>query len=488
MKNIIIISALIFSSMTVFCDDLKYPFLYIPGMFDNGDLLTADSLLVRNLNDPDGFYFHEYFSGGFKYDREPIQCSSSIVGVKYNRLAVANVIGEYRTNISIRLMALRLFCLLNGRAPKNMDFRTLTNFKGCDLSGTVVRDGREIRFDGLIEELWVKYGKIVHYSGSNGKFNVSYDDKGDLFYINPDGYFDSCKDINFNVVAHSSGGLAIREFMRLQSKEGLFIPVNSIINLSVPQKGARLVVNLDNNFPKLIRAGIDSFYGNIGSGKIEIKTGTGTTTYTYRDLESRTRIDLLEKSDFVTDIFVDILSAYILYFVPFDGKKRVLGTDPALYDLNPKHGFVKRLNKTAIPSNIKIYNFRVRSPYAKIFELLAACSGLGESDGVVDFLDTGLDGIPGSGNLVISDTIVNNANHIPMPYIKPIFELRGTIEKNYAVLKLLLKSDNGREQNVDTISVLFLTIFNEMDFIPEDFMKNKNYSVIDYFAENPVAL
>jgi hypothetical protein len=271
-------------------------------------------------------------------------------------------------------------------------------------------------------------------------------------------------------------------------KEGKSVPINSIINLSVPQKGARVVPGLQNNFPKLIKSSIRSFYFNIDKGTISINDDGTDVTYSYSDLEKHTRIGLLKDENFISDVFVDILSAYVLYFIPFDGRKRVLGNDPALYDLNPEHGFVKKLNKTPIPENIRIYNYRVKTPYAKMFKMLAESSGLGQSDGVVDYLETSLDGIPGFDLLSINDIDVDRANHIPMPYIKPLFELRDTVDKNYSVLRLLLKTDNGRNENINVICALFYSIFKEMDFDPAEFMKNKNYSVIDYFAENPVGL
>ena len=211
MKNIIA-SLFLFLTLIANSEDLKYPFIYIPGMFDNGDLLTADSLLVKNLNDKEGFYYKEYFNGGNEYDGEPIVCSSNIVGSKYQRLSVANVIGEYRTNISIRLMADRLYCLINGTAPEYKNYKALTKVKGNDWSGTVLRNGVEIRFTGLMEEIWAKYGKKVHYENHNGIYRIisgnngigSASDSG-LSFENPRGYFDNFEDIKFNIVAHSSG-------------------------------------------------------------------------------------------------------------------------------------------------------------------------------------------------------------------------------------------------------------------------------------------
>ena len=349
-----------------------------------------------------------------------------------------------------------------------------------------MRNGKEIHFNGLIEEIWAKYGKDVYYRQTKSGYFVTVEENGDGCYANDNGYFDMPEQIKFNVIAHSSGGLAIREYIRLMYKENRPVPLNSIINLSVPQKGARLVLGLENNFPGLIRTGIESFYNNVDTGTIEFEVEGRKVSYNYSELEKKTRIGLLKDKGFFSKFVTDLLSAYILYFIPFDGRKRVLANDPALYDLNPEHRFIKVLNKTPIPEDIKIYNYKVRAPYARMFEMLARSSGLGDSDGVVDYLDTSLDNIPDYEKLHITDIEVDKANHIPMPYIKPLFELRDTVEKKYGIMKLLVKSGKDKEENIDMICALFFAIFKEMDFIPEDFIKNKNYSVIDYFAENPV--
>ena len=67
--------------------DIKYPFVYIPGMFDNGDLLTKDNLLIKETNGKDGFYYKNYFSEGYNYDDYEIFCGSNIIGSKYNRIS-----------------------------------------------------------------------------------------------------------------------------------------------------------------------------------------------------------------------------------------------------------------------------------------------------------------------------------------------------------------------------------------------------------------
>src|SRR4030042_4569393 len=101
LKKVIIIYLILINQITfMFSNNITYPFIYIPGMFDNGDLLTKDSLLVKNLNNLDGYYYNNYFKNN-DYDKEPFSCSSNIVESKYNRLIVANLIGPYRTNISI---------------------------------------------------------------------------------------------------------------------------------------------------------------------------------------------------------------------------------------------------------------------------------------------------------------------------------------------------------------------------------------------------
>ena len=73
-----------------------------------------------------------------------------------------------------------------------------------------------------------------------------------------------------------------------------------------------------------------------------------------------------------------------------------------------------------------------------------------------------------------------------MPYIKPVFEMKETIDKNYGVLKILLKKNVSKEEGVIIIYLLFTAIMKEFGLELNKLMKEENYSVIDYFAENPV--
>ena len=52
-KNIIVHIILIIQVYHMYSSQISFPFIYIPGMFDNGDLLTKDSLLVKNINNLD---------------------------------------------------------------------------------------------------------------------------------------------------------------------------------------------------------------------------------------------------------------------------------------------------------------------------------------------------------------------------------------------------------------------------------------------------
>ena len=182
----------------------------------------------------------------------------------------------------------------------------------------------------------------------------------------------------------------------------------------------------------------------------------------------------------------NLIGNYILYNIPFDGKRSVLGRDPALYDLHPDHNFIKKLNKSSMPEAIKIYNYKVISPNSKFFEYIAGCLGLGQNDGVVDILDTGLNQIPDFNKLNIKDIFVDKANHIPFPYIKPVFEMRSTIEENYPFLKIMVKNKLSKQEGLNTIEALFLSLMNEFGLDLDNILKNENYSVIDYFSDNPV--
>jgi len=183
-----------------------------------------------------------------------------------------------------------------------------------------------------------------------------------------------------------------------------------------------------------------------------------------------------------------IVGSYILYNIPFDGHKNVLGFDPAIKDLHPGHRLIKSLNNECLPESINVYNFRVIKPYALMFENLADYLKLGKSDGAVDFLDTSLTDLPGFDKINNFDIIVEKANHIPFPYIKPVYHLKETIDENYFFLKILLNKKAEKDQNIVLIEGLFLAIMQEFGLKLEYLLKNENYSVIDYFADNPIQI
>lgn len=486
MKKVLVIIILTFLLSSLTAIETTYPFIYIPGMFDNGDLQTKDDLLVKNLNHENGFYYNNYFEGNFVYDKESIQCSSNIVGSKYKRLSVANLIGPYRTNISLWLMSDRLFCLMYGRAPKYKNYKRLTNYNGNDYSGICARAGKIIYFKGVIQELWAKYGKKVNYKTTNNENFITFENTPD-FYTNPDGYFDNPDEIKFNLVAHSSGGVSLRRYIQLCEKENLFHHINMIINLSVPQKGARMMYKLKTAFPDLIKNALDEFYNNKNTGIVNITLKNGKKySFEYSELIKRTRLDMMYGDSIVSKLMQNIIGAYILYFIPFDGYKRVLGNDPALRDLHPDHRFIKGLNKASIPKDIIIHTFKVKSAYAEMFVNIGKYLGLQKNDGVVDMRDTDLSHIPDGKELNITDHIVEKANHIPFPYIKPLFEMEDTISDNYLFLKILIKESTTKEEEIILIYAALQAIMTEFGLDLEYLLKNENYSVIDYFAEFPI--
>ncbi len=492
MKKIVYILLMVMLVVTIYPERMKYPFIYIPGMFDNGDLLTSKSLLVRDIESKDGFYGKTYFNDSkYVYDTDKINCSSNIVGDKYYRLIVSNLIGPYRTNISLWLMADRLFCLMQGRAPKNKNYRYLTHYEGNDYSGYIFKNNKKIMFNGVIEEVWAKYGEKVHYkfNGKNFIIILHPGKNENQFYLNGEGYFKKPEDIKFNFIVHSSGGIALRRYIRMCSDEKLPGNINTIINLSVPQMGARMLLNLKNGFPALINDTINNFYSNMDTGFVEIKDQKGDSIrYSYKDLEEKTNVSLIHGKGLAARFMRRVIGDYILYGIPFDGKRDVLGFDPALWDLNPKHRMIKGLMKQPLPMDIKIYNYRVKKPFSKLFDNLSRYLKLGESDGVVDFRDTDLTQLPQGEKLNMEDIVVKKANHIPFPYIKPIYELRETIDENYGFLKILVKKKENREDDVTLLNALFKAIMQEMGFDLEYFLKNEDYSVIDYFVGYPVEL
>ncbi len=492
----IIIVCLIFIGLNayMYSKNITYPFIYIPGMFDNGDLLTKDSLLVKNLNNIDGYYYNNYFKNN-DYDKEPFMCSSNIIGIKYNRLIVANLIGPYRTDISIWLMSDRLFCFMHGYAPNFKSYKNLTNYKGNDFEGTVTRDGKTIYFKGIIEEIWAKYGIKIFYKKIKDKNRiVLFPEKINPekyknldFYINNNGYFDKPDKIKLNFIVHSSGGIALRRYIQLCKNYKIQNHINIIINLSVPQKGARLVYQLKGAFPELLNEAMNNFWINKDKKTVTLTNDVGKIfNYTYNELIEKSKIKIIYGLSLNAKSFRKLIGNYILYKIPFDGHKNVLGTDPMLRDLHPDHRLIKILSKEPIPENIKIYNFRVKSANALMFKNLSKYLKLEDNDGVVDFRDTEIRDIPNGNKVFVEDYIINNANHIPFPYIKPVYELRETISQYYGFLKILLKENQSKEEGINILNGLFKAIMNEFGLDLKYLLKNENYSIIDYFAENPV--
>lgn len=488
--KILLILYLFTSFILLSAGEIKYPFIYIPGMFDNGDMLNSNYLLVKNLNNKDGYYYNNYFNNEFNYENDIIFCSSNIVNSKYNRLVVANLIGKYRTNIDLDLMSDRLFALIQGKAPKFKNYKLITNHFGNDYSGYAIRSGKKIYFFGLLEEIWLKYGKKIYLKKYKDGYKVllynTNQKENNFCIINNNYYFNSPEEIKFNVVAHSSGGLAIRKYISICEKEKLPHGINLIINLSVPQKGARMNYALKNAFPELLKISIESVFNKKQTGKIEITEIN--KTYNYEEIIKKTNIDKMHENNKTAYYFRKIIGDYILYHIPFDGYKNVLGKDPALYDLHPDHKFIRELNKSTIPSDIEIFNFRVKSPYAKMFKNIGTFLNLTDNDGVVDFDDTSLINIKNYKELKIKDYIVEKANHIPFPYIKPLYELRETITKYYPFLKIMVKKNVSKVESINIIQAMMLAIMNEFGLNLDYLLKNENYSVIDYFAENPIEL
>lgn len=486
MKKIFLLILVLSGIYFLSAGPVKYPIIYIPGMFDNGDLLLSDSNLVKTLNNEDGFYDLHYYSDssgdGYQYDREPLVCSSNIVGAKYNRLSVANVIGEKRINISLELMSDRLFCLIKGRAPGFKNFKRITGHKGNDYEGSLTRAGITLSYKGLIEEVWAKYGKKVYYNKTK-KGNTIVLSETEHFYENKNWYFESPDKIKFNIVCHSSGGLAIRKFMQLCRKENSEIPVNAIINLSVPQQGARLLYTYKKAFSRLIDESVTSLFNNKDSGEVVLSNGT---VISYSDIVTGTRAKIIFGDSANAKILRAIIGSYIIHHIPFDGEKGVLARDPALHDLHPDHRFIKSLKTEPIPGSISIHNYRVKKAYAPIFQNLGKFLLLGENDGAVDLRDTSLAKIPGYNQLKAEDHFVESANHIPFPYIKPLYELRQTVSENYFFLKILISESMSEKKGIDLIEAFMKAVMQEIGFDLAYFIENEDYSVIDYFAEYPV--
>jgi hypothetical protein len=488
MKKKLILAIAIFVSSLSFSKEIPYPIIHIPGMFDNGELITADSKFVFNMNGKDGFYYKNYYNEQYNYDKEPFVCSSNIVGAKYNRLVVANLIGPYRTNLSLWLMADRFFCIMKGYAPKHKNYNALMNYKGIDYKGSCIRDGKTIYFKGLIEETWAKYGKKVHLNKIDNKFHVVLNENstGD-YYENTDGYFDTPSEIKFNLLVHSSGGIVLRRYLQMCREEKIETNVNLIVNLSIPQKGARLLYNIKSAFPILINDTVKSFYNNLDNGIVKVKDGKGNRRiYTYKEINQKTRIDMLNGDSDLAKLLRNIVGNYINYFIAIDGKKDVLATDPSLHDLHPDHKLIKTISKEPIPADIRIYNFKVTSAYSKMFTNLGSYLKLEQSDGAVDFRDNDLSEIPDYDELKVKDFIVEKANHIPFPYIKPVFEMNKTIGQYYGIMRILLKENMPKEKGVFILQAMMAAIMQEFGINVDTVMNEDNYSIIDYFVDHPI--
>jgi len=278
---------------------------------------------------------------------------------------------------------------------------------------------------------------------------LNFENYNKLFYFeNKDGYFNSSSEIKLNVITHSSGGVALRRYFETCRNEKLDPHVNLIVNLSAPQKGARMNYQLKKAFPELINLAVNNLISKKGEKIILLNENK---EYTYEYLINKTNIMEISGSSLKARAFRKLIGDYILYNIPFDNKKSVLGKDTVLYDLHSNHMFIKKLNKTAIPESIRIYNYKVISPYSGFFNVISKCLGLGQNNGVVDILDTNLDNLSNYEKLWTMDVYVPKANHIPFPYIKSVFEIRATIEQNYSFLKIMLKGKFTKQEGLDII-------------------------------------
>lgn len=484
MKNIIIYLTL--SVLTLKLFPTAYPIVYVPGMFDNGDMLNKDNQLIITLNEEDGFYYNNYFSTeNMLFDKEPLLCGSSIVGNKYNRTSIVNLLGPQRKNISLSLMSDRLYLFLTGEAPDCKNAFILSNYKGNDFSGYCIRDKKEIVFKGLIEEVWAKYGKKVFYKKHGNIYRiVSHKDKYDGFYTNKNGYYETIDDVKFNFVVHSSGGLAIRKVMSYLAKENKSHHIASVINLSVPQNGARMLRDMKEGFAQLITDCINGIYENENDGFVVLPERKEVIEYSF--IIENSRFDMFYGDTVIANLFRDIAGLYVIYGIPFDGGTGTLGFDPALYDLHPDHRFIKNIMKEPIPEHISIQNFKVKSPYAPMFKKIEGYLKLSESDGIVDYSDTSLEKIVNYDKLTIKNHDVDKANHIPFPYIEPLFELRNTVTSFYPIMKILLKNNYSKERGISIIEGILRAVMKELGLELEYFFEHEDFSVIDYFAENPV--
>lgn len=75
-----------------------------------------------------------------------------------------------------------------------------------------------------------------------------------------------------------------------------------------------------------------------------------------------------------------------------------------------------------------------------------------------------------------------------MPYIKPLFEMIDTIDKNYLFLKVLIKEEVNKKDGVMIIYALFTEIMKEFGLDWDKIMKEENYSIIDYFVNNHILI
>ena len=121
-----------------------------------------------------------------------------------------------------------------------------------------------------------------------------------------------------------------------------------------------------------------------------------------------------------------------------------------------------------------------------MFKNLGKFLNLKNHDGAVDVEDTKLDFLNNFDTIDIKNIEVRGANHIPLPYIKAIFELEETVSVNYGFLKILLKNRHSKKDGINLVQAVMRVVMKEMGLDLEKFMREENYSVIDYFADNPV--
>lgn len=457
------------------------PVIYIPGMYDNGNRLNSEHPLVRSIEDTSGSFTEELTCG-----INPDAGSS----LRSCRLAVANMIGPEPVTFDIESASRLFFAWIFGPDFSPTHFRNLKKIKGNTCTGTLTRNGTSYQFNGLLAEVWGRYGSKVYVSkdgriltgkaytharsaGKNG--NTDFYTNAHHLYADPD-------EILFTIITHSTGGLLLRSFFEEARLKKTHHHTAEAVFLAVPHHGARCVMQMQATTYWILDFGSSAVIQKRRTGSTFVQLPDSNPVHvSYEDILSGTLLGKVYGNSFSAVNYRNFLSKIIFYFIPFDGKSGRLYRDKGLRGLHPHSSFVRKLSNAPLPSDVNLVNVRSLSPSSALFENLGKCFFQYQGDGAVDYRDADMYGLKGINMSEITDLTVTNCDHLHFPYIGTLVHLEETLRRYYPFLKILAPGGKTRIEKETLTAALFKALMQEMGIVtPEVF--NMDHSIIKWYG------